>query len=356
MSAKPGISVLMGVHNSIHHLAEAIDSILGQQYDDFEFIIIDDGSTDGSADVIDKYGKVDNRIRIFHQENKGLAVTLNRGLEAAAGKYIARMDGDDISMPQRLKTQLDFMEAHPDVGICGTACRLFGYTNSISWTPITSEEIKSKLIFWPSIVHPSVMMRRDLIEREGLYYDPDFKQAEDYELWSRFSRCCEMANIPEILLHYRTYPTQATFAFQGDVERWSGFVHKRLLRDMGIDPTDDEMELHLALHRSCFKTSRSYLEQIEQWLCKLVGANRHSSLRESNTFELMIFERWCAACALEWKLGLWAWRKLKKSSLYSAAYATSTLKLAWQLARIPLARALQSSALGRCIKRVVRSL
>jgi len=356
MRKKPSISVIMGVHNSIDHLAEAIDSILRQNCNDFEFIIIDDGSTDGSGDVLDKYCKADDRIHAFHQENRGLAITLNRGLEIAAGKYIARMDSDDISLPKRLKTQLEFMESHPEVGICGTACRLFGYTNSVSWTPITSEEIKSRLIFWPCMVHPSVMMRRDLIEREGLYYNPDFKQAEDYELWARFSRCCEMANIPEVLLKYRTYPKQATFAFQDDVERWSGLVHKQLLRDMNIYPTDEEMELHLALHKSSFPISRSYVERIEQWLCTLIEANRRSGLRKPNTFSQVIFERWCTACALEWKLGLWVWNKFKKSSLYNTADVSSTPRLACHFVRIPLARALQNSTFGRHIKHVVRKM
>ena len=120
MSTNPLVSVLMSVYNGDRYLDEAIDSILSQTYENFEFIIINDGSTDHTKDILSSYSNQDNRIRVFHQKNHGLTFSLNRGLELSRGKYVARMDADDISSPRRLEEQINYLRANPEVGVLGT--------------------------------------------------------------------------------------------------------------------------------------------------------------------------------------------------------------------------------------------
>ncbi len=162
----PAVSVVMPVYNTAEYVAEAVDSILKQTLSDLELIIIDDGSTDASPAILDQIQKADERVHVIHQQNQGIVGALNRGLKLAGGEYIARMDGDDISLPDRLAVQVAFMDRHPNVGICGTACRLFGDTSGLSWTTTDPDEIASRLIFWPCMSHPTVMMRRDLVVSE----------------------------------------------------------------------------------------------------------------------------------------------------------------------------------------------
>ena len=318
MSNAPMVSVVMPVYNTAPYLAEAIDSILEQSLEDFEFIIIDDGSSDASGKILDMYQESDDRIHVVHQENSGLAVSLNVGLRAARGKYIARMDGDDISLPERFAKQVEFMDNHPDVGVCGTAFMQFGDRTGVSWTMTDPEEIKSRLMFWPCIGHPTVMMRHELIIKENLYYNTQFKQSEDHELWLRFSQLCKITNIPEVLLLYRTRDNQATHMFQDDVVKWSGKIHRQVISVLGIEMTDDEVMLHQSLHTSKIELSRDYVERVERWLCKLFDANETRRVYDKDAFTRVLFERWSYVCSNETLLGPWALLKFRKSRLFAA--------------------------------------
>ena len=195
----------MSVYNGEKYLKEAVESILNQTFRDFEFIIIDDGSTDGTSEIIARYEKADDRIRVYHQENRGLVASLNRGCQLAKGEYIARMDADDISLPERLEKQVEFLNAHPDIGVLGTWMELIN-ENSVPQNkvrvPTSPWLIGWSLIFANCMVHSSVMMRRDIVEQLG-FYRPEALHAEDYDLWARISSITKLANIPEVLLRYR---------------------------------------------------------------------------------------------------------------------------------------------------------
>ncbi len=358
MQTSPIVSVVMPVYNTDQYLRDAVDSILNQTLVDLELIMIDDGSTDGSGEILDHYARSDDRVLVIHQDNQGIARTLNTGLNLARGKYIARMDGDDISLPDRLVVQTAFMDRRPEVGICGTACRLFGDTSGLSWTTTDPDEIKSRLLFWPCMSHPTVMMRRDLVVRERLYYDADFEQAEDYELWLRFSRCCRIANVPDVLLLYRTRRSQATSAFDEDVRRWSLIVQKRAIADLGIEPSDDELDVHRSLFTSSFEVSRDYVRRVETWLCKLLDANLRSQVCEPAAHARVLFERWSAVCASQSELGLWAWKTFRNSKLFAAGRQSSrasSLPLVWRFVRARISTRLDSSAAGRLIKSALRN-
>lgn len=186
MSSIPPVSVLMTVYNAEPFLDEAIKSILGQSFGDFEFIIIDNASTDGSREMLASCS--DSRLRVFHNtENIGPPRALNRGLQMAKGEYVARMDADDVALPDRLVKQFDFMARNPDCAAAGTQIRLFDHNGKkiyVPWMPVTQDEIRWKLMFTSPLAHSSVMMRKDcVLEVDG--YDERFRYAPDYDLWSR---------------------------------------------------------------------------------------------------------------------------------------------------------------------------
>ncbi len=204
----PEISVLMSVYNGERFLAEAVESILKQSFKDFEFIIIDDGSTDNSSKILRKYAKQDSRVVLIEQENMGLVGALNHGLSLAKTSLIARMDADDIALPNRFQTQIDYMNSHPNIGVLGSAI-----------IPIDTEGKQSKPLFYPChdsgldhytyhygspLAHPAVMMRCDLVIEQGCYRE-EFKHAEDYDLWLRLHKVTKIDNLSEPLLKYRQH-------------------------------------------------------------------------------------------------------------------------------------------------------
>lgn len=201
----PAISVLLPVYNGAPYLTASIDSILSQTWQDFELIIINDGSRDESAAIIGSY--VDPRIRYFEQNNIGLAATLNRGIELARGQFVARQDQDDISLPQRFDRQVEYLTLHPACGMVGTWADIWREGTTTGRTlrhPAENALLQLELLFDNPFVHSSVMIRKTLLLETGGYaVDPRWQPPEDFELWSRMACHSELANIPEPLLIYR---------------------------------------------------------------------------------------------------------------------------------------------------------
>jgi hypothetical protein len=202
----------MSVLNGELYLREAVESILNQTFRDFEFIIINDGSTDGTAAILEFYQKSDPRVRVYGQENRGVGESLNRGCGLAQGKYIARMDADDIALSDRLARQIEFMEAHAEVDVVGGAVEFIDVTGKPLITvryPETDYDIKSRAFSRQSpVVHPTALFRRDVFVSVG-GYRPVF-MAEDYDLWLRFAQHGQLANLQEVVLKYRIHPEQVT--------------------------------------------------------------------------------------------------------------------------------------------------
>lgn len=205
MSPQPVVTVLMSVFNDLQFLPLAISSILEQTWDDLELLIIDDGSTDGCVDFLVSIH--DPRLRVLHNErNVGLTLSLRRGIELARGLYIARMDADDIALPQRLAKQVAFMEGHPSVGLLGSACWLIdreGRTLGRRFVLPGNLQIRWQSLLTNPFLHPTVMVRRDVLVRNALNYDEAFRQAQDYDLWTRMLRHTQGANLEEPLIRYR---------------------------------------------------------------------------------------------------------------------------------------------------------
>lgn len=206
----PLISVVMSVYNGEKYLSEAIDSILLQSYSNLELIIVSDGSTDNSVDIIRKYMVTDNRIVLIDRENKGLPFSLNEGIARAKGKYIARMDADDISLPNRLEKQIRYLHENK-LDVCGSYCEAFGENirHRIIAPPISHTDIKFRLMFSSAFAHPTVMFRKEVFDKVA--YNCSYKVAQDYKLWVDIvSKGFKLGNIPEVLMRYRTHSGQAS--------------------------------------------------------------------------------------------------------------------------------------------------
>jgi glycosyltransferase involved in cell wall biosynthesis len=195
----------MSVHNDRRYLPAAVESILRQSFEDFEFLILDDGSTDGSADYLARVE--DPRIQLVRNEaNLGLTRSLNRGLDLAEGLYLARMDADDVAMPRRLERQVAFLDARPRVGIVGCSRVLIDEAGRVVGHAPAAEDdadIRCKCLLGNPFAHPAVMLRLDLLNAHGLRYDERYRTAQDYELWSRLLAVTMGHNLPDALLQYR---------------------------------------------------------------------------------------------------------------------------------------------------------
>lgn len=198
----------MPVYNCELYIKEAIDSILNQTFADFEFLIIDDTSTDKTVSIIKGYK--DSRIQLIEKAlNTGYTNSLNYGLSIAKGEYIARMDGDDISLPERFEKQVAFLDANPDVVLCGSNFSIIG-TEKLINLPADNEAIKLRLLKGNCIAHPSVLIRHSVLKDYNITYDSNTEPAEDYDLWVRLLQFGKLHNIQENLLDYRVHSTQVS--------------------------------------------------------------------------------------------------------------------------------------------------
>ncbi|WP_263831186.1 glycosyltransferase family 2 protein [Salinibacter sp.] len=237
--ADPLISVILPVYNGRPYLQEAIQSILNQMFEDFEFIIINDGSKDGSKEVLEEFAEHDHRIRVVHQKNQGITPSLNRGLKLARGRCIARMDADDISHPERFARQIDFLESNPDVGILGTQIRQVDADGNPSsqWVlPTDPDLIGWQLLFSTCLCHPTVMIRHSLLDNLGGYAEWA-THAEDYELWTRAVLKSRLANLPDTLHMLRRHDDSITATKREEqlrvCRRATARLHEAVLAEKG---------------------------------------------------------------------------------------------------------------------------
>jgi hypothetical protein len=240
METCPEISVVMAVYNGEPHLVEAVWSICRQTFREFEFIIINDGSTDGTAEILSRYAAEDSRIRVFTQPNAGLVASLNRGCQAARGEFIARMDADDVSLPTRLEQQIAFMRALPRIAALGSASQFIqdgALLDLYERPPLRHREIMEVLFLGNPVVHPSMLIRRAALEMVG-YYRPLFVAAEDLDLWLRLGERYELANLDDVLVHRRKHAEQVTFArvVQSSMSSLAARYSSKQRRATGEDP------------------------------------------------------------------------------------------------------------------------
>lgn len=274
----PTVSVLMPVYNGGNFLKDAVESILNQTYRDFEFLIINDGSVDNSLEILKSYS--DSRIIIIDNgENKGLIYSLNKGLKLAKGEFIVRMDADDISFEDRIEKQVDFMVKNPEIGISGTYIQIFGenINQEVLKFPVNPGINKAQLLFSPCLAHPSVIIRKLIIDSHNLYYRHEYKHAEDYDYWIEAINYTKISNIPEVLLKYRVIPTSITQQANKNLDsRFS--IHKVIytnyLNRLGFNPSEKELYLHFIIsdnNRFISQKDEIDILEVKKYFKKLVS-------------------------------------------------------------------------------------
>jgi glycosyltransferase family 2 len=232
MSQNSLVSVLIPCYNCEEYVEEAVMSIIKQTYPNLEILVIDDGSTDNTGNILKILAKEDPRIiYIKNEENLKLIATLNKGLNLCKGKYIARMDADDISLPTRIEKQVNFLEAHPEIGIVGTYTKNFGVNNK-TWEMDTEDKyIRTHLFYNTCFAHPSVMVRASALRNNHLYYNPDYPHAEDYKLWCDIAQYTKLANIPEVLLYYRINEKQVSNKYNKEQKETAQRIREEYIND-----------------------------------------------------------------------------------------------------------------------------
>ena len=292
----PAVTVLMPVYNGEAFLRDAMDSVLMQTFDDFELLVIDDGSMDASSQIVEAY--LDKRVRLERNEkNLNQPRSLNKGIQLARGAYIARMDCDDICHPDRLRQQVTFLEAHEDVAIVGTWAKLVGGQRDEVWRlPTNPSKVEAELIFHSTLIHPSVLIRKEVLINQDLAYDENLAHgAEDWDLWQRCRQHGRLANIPAVLLEYRTKAPSKNV----DVKKWKDAetVIRRGLQRLGLDPSDEEIDLHRRIGFGEFVGEEpSFLDSAEEWLLRLEQFNRGTNLYPIDSFGEVLSDTWLRLC------------------------------------------------------------
>lgn len=320
MTTSPKVTVFIPVYNRERYVGDAIESMLAQSFSDFELLVVDDGSTDDSVAVIESYR--DPRVRLVRNEqNLGIPRTRNRGLELARGEYIAILDSDDCSYPDRLEKQLAFLDAHPDyaeVGSWGRAMDDQGRPlKRIKRQPVSWQEVKANLLFRCCISNRSVMGRTALLRDLG--YRNDYFRCQDYDMHVRLARHHKVGNLPEVLVLGRIHDQQVT----GQTFEL-GMAKKReiaagQLAELGVTCTAADLERHTALGRMGklgFTPDREYLEWAEAWLRKLQQANRGTAVYPEPVFSQVLGDLWLKACRRTASSAGWTvWKRFWQSPL-----------------------------------------
>lgn len=318
----PLVSVVMSVRDGERFLRSAVESILEQTCHDFEFLIIDDGSSDASAAILHSYESSDSRVRVYQQDQRGLVKSLNRGCGEARGKYIARMDADDIAVSQRLQWQVQFMETHPAIAVLGGAVEVIdaaGNRLATHRNPIGDTAIRSVLLQVNPFWHPTVLMRKDVFLSVGGYREV-VADAEDYDLWLRIADHFELGNLSAVILKYRLHPHQVTVrkCKQMALSAVAARAAAILRRAGQVDPLEavteidaaallrlgvDEAALGKALAGSCLWAARNMRDSAQPSAALTLVRQTLKSFRWRNVDRRVIADLRLLAAELYWREG-----------------------------------------------------
>jgi glycosyltransferase involved in cell wall biosynthesis len=294
----PRVTVFIPVYNRVAFVAEAIDSVLQQELADFELLVIDDGSTDGSVDVIRSFR--DPRMRaVYHERNLGIPVTRNHGLDLARGNYIALLDSDDRARRRRLGVQADFLDAHPEIAVVGSwwASRRGSVVRPFGIMPTAADEVRSRLLFHCALSQSTVMARTAVLRARR--YPEDCAVSSDFALWVRLADEARLVNLPRFLVTRRMHPHRITYEAADLVKRTKLGIHAGQLDALGVPFDDSDLERHfLLLHaRSGDATvPADYVDWAEAWLRSLMEANARRRRYPEPVFTRVLAEVWLATC------------------------------------------------------------
>ncbi len=290
----PDISVVLPVYNAEKFVRASIESILTQTFTNFELIVIDDCSTDTSAAIIQTY--TDKRVRFYRNNgNRGIVETLNLGIHYARAKYIARMDADDISYPNRLALQFGYLEANPAVGVCGAYLKVMGKTNIIRY-PVQHEDICFTFLRSNALAHPVVMFRKQVLTNARLQYEAGYFPAEDFYLWVNCAAVCRLHNLPYPLLEYNIHPgsvSQSKMALQ--LEKIAGIRAFHLLNTLHCYNAAD-CHILTGLFAFRFEKQVAYLQQVRDIFERVIGVNRQTGSFNRRKLHVLLGIYWYMCC------------------------------------------------------------
>jgi glycosyltransferase involved in cell wall biosynthesis len=320
--AAPLVTVLMPVYNGEAYLCEAIESILQQSYTNFEFLILNDGSSDRSAEIIQSY--TDSRIRLINNAaNMQLIATLNRGLDLAQGKYIVRMDADDISLPQRIERQVEWLEKNPEYGLVGSWFEDFNGTDTIRTIKYSSDDthIRIRHLYQTHIAHPTAVLRKSVIDEHNLRFDPDFVHGEDYAFWVQMSAYCKLSNYPEMLVRKRDHPQNVSNKYAQIQSDTCARVKQEQFRQMGLDVSRDEIELYTRFANPDWAFSKEEMEMMHVLLEKIACENERVNFISKEALKRYLAEKWFHLCLQNRRIGnagLSWWNRLSFRNAYTS--------------------------------------
>jgi glycosyltransferase involved in cell wall biosynthesis len=273
MLGSPTISVVMPVHNGERFLREAVVSILTQTFTDLELIVVDDGSTDGTPVILEELATADPRLIVIRFDvNRGVSEAANEGCRRARGSFIARMDADDVSLPERLEKELAFLEANPDVAVVGSWVRRIdehGAPGEVQTLPCEPALVAWSMLFFNSIAHPTALFRREALTIASVYTS-EYPRTEDYALLSVLSRQTRLANIPEVLLHYRVW--SGNMSKNPDQFRQAARVVCDHAKALGVELTEEDAGRLQGLARNSYPENEKDVRQLARIILELHGA------------------------------------------------------------------------------------
>jgi glycosyltransferase involved in cell wall biosynthesis len=287
-SFNPLVSVILPCYNAENFVEASVRSIMDQTYSNLEIILIDDSSSDKTLYILQSLGKLDPRIKIFHNEkNEGLVASLNKGIANAKGKYIARMDADDIALANRIEKQVNFMEVNNDVAVCGSNYLVIDDKNKqvgkIEF-PLENAVIKTELLFTNAFGHPTTIIKKEALEKCG-YYEEGMVPAEDYELWIRISKHYEVANIYDKLLKYRVHENNLTITKKENQIH----VFRKIMNKHGdvFGNAETFINYHLKFLSGTWnkKSSIEEINGFKQWKKALIKKNLNTGLTETRVIK-----------------------------------------------------------------------
>lgn len=324
-SNTPTVTILIPVHNRVGYIRDAIDSILAQTFTDFELLIIDDGSTDGSAHAVAAYR--DRRLRLLcNNANLGIPATRNRGIDEARGELLAFLDSDDRARPERLERQVAFLRAQPDYAAVGSwverMSELGKPSGRIKRKAVTAEQIAAERLFRSCFSNSATMARTAILRRYR--HREHIKLGEDYDLWARIAADYKLAALPRVLTYKRQHRGQSTHGQIEEIKAWRLQIYAEQLRLLGIAYSASDLERHFELQRMQKRPKRpdrAYLDWAQEWLQQLRIANARNPRYPEPAFSHVLGTFWLKACwyaapVLGWR----AWRRFWASPLCLAAW------------------------------------